>query len=36
MRDAHGNLSLNDNHFDIFVNLLAETLKDLGVGPELT
>lgn len=35
MRDAHANLNLNDNHFDIFVNHLADTLKELGVGPEL-
>ena len=35
MRDAHQNLSLNDQHFDAIVNHLADTLKELGVNADL-
>ena len=34
---AHADLvarGLNDSHFDTVVELLAETLRDLGVGPD--
>lgn len=35
MRDGHAHLKVNDNHFDIVVNHLADTLKELGVNSEL-
>lgn len=35
MRDAHANLKINDTHFDLVVNHLADTLKELGVNSDL-
>jgi truncated hemoglobin YjbI len=35
MRDAHANIKVNDNHFDLIVNHLADTLKELGVNSDL-
>lgn len=35
MRDAHQKININDNHFDLIVNHLTDTLKDLGVNPDI-
>ena len=35
MRDSHANIKVNDNHFDVVINHLADTLKELGVNSEL-
>lgn len=34
MRDAHRHMNLNETHFDAVLELLAETLRELGVGDD--
>ncbi len=35
LTEAHANLNLTDHHFDVVAGHLADTLKEIGVAPDL-